>query len=556
MTLPMLWTLATFGCAAPPVEVGPYIANGEYGRARRVVLGSLTDDRRDRLYLLDRLRLAVLVLADGYPDAAQPLFEEVYDVIRTQGINRDKTVASVVLNEDLKLWKGEPFEQAMAMFYYGVQQATLGSWDNARAAATGSLFHLRDFGADERGTRLDTQAIAQKALAYERARQSRQHPTGGDKSSGDYLNTGYAVRESNFALGYLFNGIANQRLGREEEALDHYAAAVQINPELRPVCDQLRAGRFNCLLVVSHGLGPRKVGYGPDRVHAQFVPRFPRRPATLLVGINGEHALAAPVACDLDRMAADHMWNNLEDVRIAKSRLGSALMTAGAIATAVGQNQDSDAATYAGLGAMAAGLFLKAGAHADTRYCDALPQRVYIVPVTVMGKTDRIELAVEGYPSSRMILTGLEAPEPGGVVTRYVRLVSSLSHVPPGWAVTGRVMYANDESGQTDGPQRPYILGGGCVRTPSHEVLSSYQRSGFLDNLTTADLAELYRQEGVRLDMPAFEVFKHQHLLEGGDCLVSPMAGTTGFARLFGRQHQVYRPKSAEVRALSFSDQP
>ena len=91
--------------------------------------------------------------------------------IRDRGLNKDKTVRSVVFTEGVKVWKGEPFEQAMALVYYGFVQASQGSWDNARAAASNALFYLRDFeGEDEEenATRvIDTEEIARLAAAYE-----------------------------------------------------------------------------------------------------------------------------------------------------------------------------------------------------------------------------------------------------------------------------------------------------------------------------------------------------------------------------------------------------
>ncbi len=134
------------GCQKPMRTPTAALGRGDYTQPRVNIYDDMQPKRSDRAYLLDRMRVGVLTLADGYPRSAQTIFEEVYDVLRTRGINKDKTVASVVLNEDVKIWKGEPFEQALALAYYAMVQAELGSWDNARAAANGSLFRLRDFG--------------------------------------------------------------------------------------------------------------------------------------------------------------------------------------------------------------------------------------------------------------------------------------------------------------------------------------------------------------------------------------------------------------------------
>ncbi len=522
------------------------VAEGSYTRARAAVADRMTDRRSERQYLLDRMKLAVLTLDDGYPAQAQPWLEETYDILRTQGINRDKTVASVVINEDLKFWKGEPFEQALSFAYYAMQQAMLGQWDNTRAAAGGSLFGLRDFGEDAGGRRIDTLGIMRRALDAERAAKAGGKPVSEEE---DYFNTGYAVRDSNFVLGYLLHGLASQQMARPEEANDYFAAAVQIDPTIRGVVDRLRAGDYNTILVVAYGLGPRKIAYGPDNVLTRFAPRTPSDDAPLEVMLGGRHVGSLPVVTDVNRMAIDHMWNNLEDVREAKSFVGNVLLLGGGAATAYGISQRDDIALYAGLGSMAAGLFAKAGAHADTRYCEVFPQRFYLVPLRIVAPGEAIDLQVRGQPGSRMILAGLGPPTGRGAPLRYVRLNSSVS--APQWATSGRVFYGNDWMGPPPEGNWPYILGGRDVRTPSPAVLTSYHQAGYLTNLTVADLSELYRAEGVDLSLPQAPKGVVRHLLEGGPSLAPPMAGTAGFARLFGQPRPPYEPKSDKVRELA-----
>ena len=542
------------GCGPTVQPVTGWVANGEFGQARVVVSENLTQDRANRMYLLDRMRLGILTLADGYAPQAGPVFEDIYEVLRTQGINRDKTVASVVLNEDIKFWKGEPFEQAMAMFYYGIQQAMLGHWDNTRAAAGNSLFKLRDFSEDDSDQHIDTLTIARRAMAYEQAIARGENPNQvHDQEPGsDYLNSGYAVRDSNFTLGYLMAGIANLRLGRPDEARDYFALTGQIDPVLEPLCQALMHGSYNTLLVVSYGIGPVKVGYGPDQALAGFMPMYESDDRPLGVDVDGQPVGAFPIVCDLNTMAADHMWNNLEDVRLAKSSLGTALLIGSVIAHDISRHDNSRSARDVGYGMLLAGLFLKAGAHADTRYCDVLPQRVYVVPVHVETDDDRIGLQVQGHPASRMVLAGLGVPAAGQVQLRYVRLVSPSSEVGQStqlpWAVSGRIHYSNDITGTTDGPQSPYILGGQCVRAPTYPVLLSYQDGGVMDDTTITQLQELYRAEGISIDTGDYTGPAQLHVLEGGRSLVMPMAGTAGFARLMGQIHGPYQPRTEKLK--------
>lgn len=521
------------------------VAEGSYTRARLAVADSMTLARSDRQYLLDRMKLSVLTLDDGYPAQAQGLLDETYDILRTQGINRDKTVSSVVVNEDLKFWKGEPFEQALTFTYYAMQQAMLGQWDNARAAAGNSLFNLRDFGEDESGQRIDTLGIMRRALEAERTARGDQREAEEDA----YLNSGYAVRESNFVMGYLLRGIAAQQMGRDQEANDHYAVAVEVNPTVRPLTDQLRAGAYNTLLVVAYGLGPKKIAYGPDNTLSRFAPRIASDDAPLEVFVNGAHASSSGVVTDVNRMAMDHMWNNLEDVRKAKSLVGNVLLIGGGAATAYGISEGDDIATYAGLGAMALGLIAKAGAHADTRYCEVFPQRFYIVPLQIASPGSVIQLQVRGKPGSQMLLSGMAPPSTHEAQLRYVRLNTMVS--PPAWANSGRVFYGNDRTGALDEGNWPYVLGGRDVRTPSPTVVSSYHAHGYLPGMTVAELAELYRAEGVNLGLPDTPPHPVVHVLEGGSSLQSPLVGTAGFARLFGQLHPPYEPRSKPVREIA-----
>lgn len=543
------------GCQQPMKTPVALIGSGEYGHARMQLRKKMADNPSDRRYLLDRMRVGVLTLADGYPQSAQTVFEEVYEVLRTQGVNRDRTVQSLVLNEDVKIWKGEPFEQALTLAYYAMVQAELGAWDNARAAADNALFYLKDFGSDDQGRRLDTEAIARRSLLYERAIAQGEssdealHQADAE-GAGDYIDYGYVPHPSDFTLGYLLAGIANQQLGRLEEASDQFNAAVAANPALVPLADVLRTGSYNTILVVSWGLGPQKEGYGPDNALARFSPRSTSDAAALWVRVDDHEGRRYPQVIDINRMAADHMWNNMADVRQAKSTLGTALLYGGVLAAAMGADHGSETAIYAGVGALAAGAFLKAGAHVDIRYADVFPQRFYLVPLTLGDEPAVIEMQVDGRPASRLILPGLTAPRGPDAQLRYVRLLNphgGAGAAPPAWAASGQVVYSTTAM-RTPGPHLPYILGGHDVRPPSEWTMDDYQRGGYLQGFTLADLRELYRLEGIVSTVQEQRGYAGLHVLEGGKSLVAPLPGTVGFTRLFCWPRQAYDPVSDEVR--------
>ena len=122
---------------------------GRYGGARVAIQENLTNNPSDRAYILDRLRLSILTLADGQVEIAEIPANQLFSLLTTQGINADRTVSSAVINERVKIWKGEPFEQALGYHYIAMQKAMRGEWDNARAAAGASLFLLKDFSENQ-----------------------------------------------------------------------------------------------------------------------------------------------------------------------------------------------------------------------------------------------------------------------------------------------------------------------------------------------------------------------------------------------------------------------
>jgi len=384
------------GCNTPMQTPTREMAAGQYDTALALVEEEVTGDRSQRRYMLSRMRAGVLALDANRPGASEQWFSEVYDVLRTQGINADKTVSAVVFTEGVKLWKGEPFEQALALAYYGLVQAELGSWDNARAAAGNALFYLRSFeGEQDRAAerRIDTEAIMLRALEHEQGGAA-------DSDSPDddaYLDHGYVTEQSNFTLAYLLHAIASQQMGRDLEAADYFHRVLQIDPALRPMVERFQARGYNTVLVVSYGLGPRKSRYGPDGALAEFVPRTRSDGAALSVSTPGGETLI-PRVTDVNTMARDHRWNNLEDVRLAKSIIGSVLLTGGAITLGQGIDNHSEAAVWTGAALLASGICMKATAGANTDFCDVFPQRLYVVPLMIDDPSQRIELSIAGRP--------------------------------------------------------------------------------------------------------------------------------------------------------------
>ena len=399
---------------------------GDFAGARDLVESQVEDDMEDRRYMLDRMRAGVLNLDAGDSRRSEKWFAEVYDVLRTQGLNEDKTVRSVVLTEGVKVWKGEPFEQAMALVYYGFVQASQGSWDNARAAAGNALFYLRDFeGEGEDASenaqprRIDTEEIARRAAAYE-AKQRGEEPE--YKDGDDYLDHGYIAEENNFTLAYLLHAIASQQLGREDEASDYFNRVVKLSPAHRPLVKQLRAGDYNTIVVVADGLGPRKIATGPGKALSRFQP-IDTTQTSARVSIVGQEPIDLPAITNVNAMALDHRWNNLEDVRIAKNVLGNVLVAGGLVIAAEGIEDESLEAAAIGAGIAGLGLLFKRTAKANTDYCDVFPQRLFVAAMNVTEPATTVSIDLPGvWPPGGATLRNLDPPLTNQAAFHYLRV--------------------------------------------------------------------------------------------------------------------------------------
>lgn len=517
-------------------DVSNHVAIGELGTARAIVAENLTKDRGNQRYLLDRMTLSLVTLYDGYPRVAQPHFEEVYDVLRTQGVNADKTIDSVVFYEGVKFWKGEPFEQAMAMLMYGLQQAQLGQWDNLRAASAASLFSLKDWTGEEPAITIDTDAIAERARVREAAAARGEDPDEAERRAAA-ADKGYAVVDSDFTLGYLMHGIASQQLGRIDEASDYFRAALKLNGGIEPVVKRLVSGRYNTVLVVGYGLGPSKEATGPDGAVEVFTPRLRSDNAPLYVTGPGEKKRQAAWVTDVNRMATSYLWRNGEDARVIKSYIGTGMTIAGAAVLAHGVDNDSAGTAAVGAGMILAGLLTKASSQADLRYVRVLPQRVYVVPLTVTEPNTKVRLQVGARGDSKLWLHGLQPPDGRRAALRYVHLPRVTWRAS--WVGSEQLVHGNDVTGPVQARPWPYPLGGRDARVPTPQTLNQWRAAhpgSELDRLTPTQLESAYRDAGITWD-PASPEALGKHLLEGGSFLRPPMAGTTGFSRLFAQEH-------------------
>jgi len=519
--------LALAGCGSPR-QINPAAVRGYYDYEFAAAREALRYDAmrgQDQNLLLDTVRLGMAALADGDLAEAEMMFGRAFDLLSTAGLNKDRTTAAVLDHEGVLVWKGDPFEQALTYHYIATTYAVLGDWENARAAAANALFRLTDFGADIAGGRIRGTAPGA--------------PPGRD----------YTAVDTDFALGFIMEAIASDHSGAAGRDAQ-LAAAVKIRGDVAGLTDVIRTRDYDTLLIVDHGKGPVKIAFGRDRELSTFKPYEPYSGA-LVARVNGYEAARVHAICDVNQMAADYRWRNLEDARKLKSGLGTGLVVGGAVVAA---NSDDSGSVLAGLGMMLAGALLKHGARADTRHLEFLPQAIYVLPLRLEGRCD-LEVYTEDNRDAAVVLGDFE---PG--TTQKPRAVYLRIHGPrarkPGWLADGAAQYGNDHTGVEPGDY-PWILGGRDVSTPSRAVLEAYQAGGHLRDLTVSRLREMYRAENILVGSGAENRPgvrrnpSYRHVLEGGRGLFTPEPHSMGYKRIMCREHRPYVPRTRLVRNLA-----
>ena len=519
---------STVGCAS--YQPNPYatrlVADGQFGRALSATdAGARPEDR-----LLAIQKRVYLALAEGVPSAVDGEVAQMYDMLRTQGINADRTMATVFVGErGARVWKGEPFEQAMALAAVAIHDGLEGDWGNVRAAAESSLFQIRDFGFPPAAGEVNRR----EAVEW----------------SGDEGVFDYTAAESDFELGYALLAIAEDQIGATAERDETLEKLRSFGPQFDGFAEVVRSGRYNTVLVVDAGIGPQRVAVGQNGVIADYDPRWRSGNEPLMVAtpVPAEHG--SVLTSDVNRMSRDVRWAGLEEMRRSRAALGNALVIGG-LAVAGAADNDSPEVALIGLGAAALGAWQLSTAKADTRFNELLPQRSYVALLDLPPGGSPVTLQVANRPGTRLTLPIVQ-PGVSRASMGYVRL--PVQAVP--WADARDVLYGNDQTGPLTGVSGPaalpYILGGRDVRTPSPEVVRAYHAAGLPTSIGTQQLIDLYRAEGIVLAERDGPGVLGTHILEGGNVLYTPLPASAGFARLFGFHHPPYRPRSREVRELA-----
>lgn len=345
----------------------------------------------DENFALYNAILGSIYIADQRIDDAERVFLNAYEVMNSVGANAGgRSLGAVLIDEKMKVWKGEPFERAMANFYLGMTYYARADYDNARAAFENALFRLRDYddGKDQR------------------------------KSE---------ETESNFALATIMLGRCWQRLGRDDLANPCFAKAAELQGYLSALANPELHRRSNLLLVVDYGYGPRRtsdfatsqLAFGPTPAMVGPIPQ-PR----VFVNNRPYDLRGADVpTVDLLALAQDRRWQSIDTIRVTKSTIGTGLLGAGAVmgakgALGSGARQRTDLMVAAGL--LAAGALLKATSQTDLREWTTLPRTTFVLPLEL--PPGRHDITVEMPDGVRQIWLGLPVPDAGREQAYYMRL--------------------------------------------------------------------------------------------------------------------------------------
>src|SRR4051812_41633458 len=230
----LLCLLPTALCLLSSTGCGPTKAQRQAERAVTLYFSGDTQQAAELLrplaqqtnedFVLNNVRLGSVAMVNYDLDEAEGAFLRAYEVINSVDVNKGgRSLGAVLVSENIKVWKGEPFERAMANFYLGLVYYMRQDYGNARGAFENALFKLRDY----------TEAKDKKA--------------------------NYDEQESNFALAMVMLAKSWQHLGRDDLANANFDRVRQLRPELAALGDYGRNERSNLLLEVDFGQGPEKV---------------------------------------------------------------------------------------------------------------------------------------------------------------------------------------------------------------------------------------------------------------------------------------------------------
>ncbi len=346
---------------------------GEYAQSQQELAPLIKKPNRN--YVLNNCRYGSAALAAGNIMQAEHAFLKAYNVMNSVNTNTgSRVIGAVVLYDGVKVWKGQPFERAMAHYYLGLTFLMQQDYENARAAFQNSLFRLR---------------------AY---------------SKNSASNSGNLNRvDSNFVLGYFGLGLCYLKTDRPQLAAAAFQHAQQLDPAIASVVQKLYRPATNTLIFVDYGYGPQRRNRGWYGEQTVFTPTpYQAGPLPMAEAWKNGHpipGIAQSNMVDTLALAQDKRWLTMDTIREAKAVVGTGLIAGGLLVANNGVDQDSAGTALAGLGVAALGAALAGSSHADVRYWEMLPRAVYVIPTALPSGRNTLQVSIGGATTARFTVT-------------------------------------------------------------------------------------------------------------------------------------------------------
>jgi len=322
-------------------EIEVYLADKPYDLHPRYRL-VLAQGRRNRV--LNQMQAALAAMDSGHFDLARESFDEVLNGIETVFAQNEQAAKARTLwrAESSKIFKGEPYERAMAYYYRGLLYMLEDDYENARACFKSGV--IQDAFAEEKQNRCD------------------------------------------FALLIFLEGWASQCLGDTQLAAAAYEEVKSLRPDFTPP-----AADDNVLVLAETGRSPKKVASGRGGAELRYTrgEGFRERSAQVITGNDSYNMYAIE---DIYWQASTRGGRPVEKIlkgqvvfKESRQAIGETLTTVGVGTIAAGsgggkRNRDMQAVggaiAIAGLISLATANAVKA--QADTRYWDNLPNAVHV----------------------------------------------------------------------------------------------------------------------------------------------------------------------------------
>lgn len=316
-------------------------------------------------YVMHAMNLSIAEMDAGNLETAAKLLDDVLARIESIYANNPEAAKarSLWYNENIKDFKGEPYERAMAYYYRSILYMMEGDYENARASAKAG--QLQDAFAEEDQYKTD------------------------------------------FALLMFIEGWASQQIGDQEMAQQAYAEIKKIRPDF-----SIPPRDAHVLILAETGKAPRKLADGVG--HYELVYRRGRHflENRTRVLIDNKEYPAYPIediffqASTRGGRPVDRIIKGKVEFRDKSLAVGSSLTSAStmaAIASSPGSDVAGVGAVLGGVGGIATLMAVNTKTRADTRYWQNLPDTVHILAINKLPTHGQVHFYDLKKPSETLI---------------------------------------------------------------------------------------------------------------------------------------------------------